>query len=58
VAIGPVAVDGSNAYFGTAGDFLGEISVVSDMPQAATVTADLAVRLFVPTGRDFRVVLD
>ena len=40
------------------GDFLGEIAVVSDMPRTATATAETPVRLFVLTGRDFRVVLD
>jgi CRP-like cAMP-binding protein len=40
------------------GDFLGEIAVVTEMPRTATATAETAVRLFVLTGRDFRVVLD
>ena len=40
------------------GDFLGEIAVVTEMPRTATATAETPVRLFVLTGRDFRVVLD
>ncbi len=40
------------------GDFLGEIAVVTEMPRTATATAETPVRMFVLTGRDFRVVLD
>lgn len=40
------------------GDFLGEIALVSDIQRTATATTDTAVRLFVLTGRDFRVMLD
>src|SRR4029078_10172096 len=37
-----------------AGDFIGEIALVSDVPRPATVTATSPVRLLVVTDRAFR----
>jgi CRP-like cAMP-binding protein len=42
----------------SSGDFLGEIALVTEMRRTATAVAETPVRLFVLTGRDFRVVLD
>jgi CRP/FNR family cyclic AMP-dependent transcriptional regulator len=40
------------------GDFVGEISLVTELPRTATVTAETPVRLFVLTHREFHAVLD
>ena len=57
---GKVAVTREGRHLATlnGGDFLGEIAVVTEMPRTATATADTRVRMFVLSGRDFRVVLD
>lgn len=57
---GKVAVSREGRHLATlnGGDFLGEIAVVTEMPRTATATADTHVRMFVLSGRDFRVVLD
>lgn len=41
-----------------AGDFVGEIAIVTDTPRTATVTATSDVRVLVVTDRDFRRLLD
>ena len=40
-----------------AGDFVGEIALVADMPRTATVTASTSVHLLVLTDRGFRDLL-
>ncbi len=41
-----------------AGDFLGEIALVTDRPRTATVTTTEPSRLLVLTGRDFRGLIE
>ena len=40
-----------------AGDFVGEIALVADLPRTATVTTSTSVRLLVLTARGFRGLL-
>jgi CRP/FNR family transcriptional regulator, cyclic AMP receptor protein len=40
-----------------AGDFVGEIALVADLPRTATVTTSTSVRLLVLTARGFRDLL-
>jgi CRP-like cAMP-binding protein len=42
----------------TGGDFLGEIALLTELLRTATVTAEIPVRLFVVTSREFHAVLD
>jgi CRP/FNR family cyclic AMP-dependent transcriptional regulator len=53
---GQVEVVRDGEVLGTsgAGDFIGEISILEDMPRTATVTATTPVRLFVLTAQNFR----
>jgi CRP/FNR family transcriptional regulator, cyclic AMP receptor protein len=52
-----VAKDGRVINQLSAGDFFGEIALVSDTPRTATVTASTPVRALVITDRDFRHLL-
>jgi len=60
VAEGSVRVtrDGKTLRDLGAGDFIGEIALVADVPRTATVTATSPVRLLVVTDRAFRSVLE
>lgn len=49
-----VSADGNPIASLGAGDFFGEIALVSDIPRTATVTATSEVRLLVVSARDFR----
>jgi CRP/FNR family cyclic AMP-dependent transcriptional regulator len=49
-----VSADGNQIAALDAGDFFGEIALVSDIPRTATVTATSPVRLLVVSARDFR----
>jgi CRP/FNR family cyclic AMP-dependent transcriptional regulator len=49
-----VVRDGELLGTSGAGDFIGEISILEDMPRTATVTAKTPVRLFVLTAQSFR----
>jgi CRP-like cAMP-binding protein len=50
--------DGQSLGRRGAGDFIGEISLLEDIPRTATVTAATSVRLFVLTGQSFRSVVE
>ena len=50
--------DGESLGRRGAGDFIGEISILEDMPRTATVTAITQVRLFVLTAQNFRSVVE
>jgi CRP/FNR family cyclic AMP-dependent transcriptional regulator len=41
-----------------AGDFIGEIALVEQVPRTATVTAKTPLRVFVLTGKDFHHLLE
>ena len=53
-----VTKDGQSINKLGAGDFFGEIALVSDTPRTATVTATSPVRALVITDRSFRHLLD
>jgi CRP/FNR family cyclic AMP-dependent transcriptional regulator len=53
-----VAKNGRSINKLSAGDFFGEIALVSDSPRTATVTATSPVRALVITDRSFRRLLD
>jgi len=57
---GQVEVERDGESLGTlgAGNFIGEISILEDMPRTATVTASTPVRLFVLTAQNFRSVVE
>ena len=50
--------DGKTVETMRAGDFFGEIALVSKVPRTATVTATSPVRALVVTDRDFRALLE
>ena len=50
--------DGQSLGRRGAGDFIGEIALIEDIPRTATVTAATSVRLFVLTGQSFRSVVE
>jgi CRP/FNR family cyclic AMP-dependent transcriptional regulator len=53
-----IARDGEPIDTMAAGDFFGEIALVSKVPRTATVTATSPVRVLVVTDRDFRTLLE
>jgi CRP-like cAMP-binding protein len=50
--------DGQSLGRRGAGDFIGEIALIEDIPRTATVTAATSGRLFVLTGQSFRSVVE
>ena len=57
---GEVEIERSGKTLGTrgAGDFIGEIAILEDVPRTATVTAKTPVKFFVLTAQSFRSVVD
>jgi CRP/FNR family cyclic AMP-dependent transcriptional regulator len=57
---GDVDVKRKGRKLGTrgAGDFIGEIALLEQIPRTATVTAKTPLRVFVLTSKDFRHLLD
>ena len=53
-----VTRDGKRLQKRGAGDFFGEIALVSKVPRTATVTATTPVRALVITDRDFRALME
>jgi CRP/FNR family cyclic AMP-dependent transcriptional regulator len=57
---GEVEIERGGQALGTrgAGDFIGEIAILEDVPRTATVTAKTPLRFFVLTAQSFRSVVD
>ena len=57
---GEVEIERNGQLLGTrgAGDFIGEIAILEDVPRTATVTAKTPVKFFVLTAQSFRSVVD
>jgi CRP/FNR family transcriptional regulator, cyclic AMP receptor protein len=57
---GEVEIERGGKSLGTrgAGDFIGEIAILEDVPRTATVTAKTPLRFFVLTAQSFRSVVD
>ena len=57
---GEVDIERGGQSIGTrgAGDFIGEIAILEDVPRTATVTAKTPVKFFVLTAQSFRSVVD
>jgi CRP/FNR family transcriptional regulator, cyclic AMP receptor protein len=57
---GEVEIERGGQSLGTrgAGDFIGEIAILEDVPRTATVTAKTPLRFFVLTAQSFRSVVD
>jgi CRP/FNR family cyclic AMP-dependent transcriptional regulator len=53
-----VTQNGSTIATMKAGDFFGEIALISDAPRTATVTAKTPVRVLVVTDRSFKTLLE
>ena len=52
-----VAIDGKQVTTQSAGDFVGELALVTHRPRTATVTTSTEVRALVLTARDFERLL-
>src|SRR3954463_4819502 len=52
-----VAIDGKQVATQSAGDFVGELALVTHRPRTATVTTSTEVRALVLTARDFERLL-
>jgi CRP/FNR family cyclic AMP-dependent transcriptional regulator len=57
---GEVDIERGGQSLGTrgAGDFIGEIAILEDVPRTATVTAKTPLKFFVLTAQSFRSVVD